>query len=277
MKRVLTGLLIAMLSHVALAGTRADVRKQVQASLLVTGTVDVGADGSVKSYSIDRSDVLPKPVDELIAKGVPNWKFEPATQNGNPVQTKAKMTLRIVAKYLDKDHMSITFGGAQFPKENVQPGENVSYKDRPQPKYPQEAIDARVSGTVYLLLRIGPHGEVQDVAAEQVNLALVDNEMKMKHWRTVLGETALRAARRWTFNTPTSGEHVHDAYWVARVPVRFNLLPMGAREVDTYGQWDVYVPGPVQPPLWPDKDKMFTGAPDAMAGEGLFQLTRVYA
>jgi hypothetical protein len=274
MKRLLAGWLMAVLSCVALAGTRADVRKQVQASMLVTGTVEVGTDGSVLGYTIDRSDRLPKPVDELIAKGVPTWKFEPATQDGHPVKAKARMSLRIVARYVDKDHMAITFGGAQFPKADEQPGASITYKDRKNPRYPQEAVEARVSGTVYLLLRVGPHGEVQDAAAEQVNLAIVDNETMMKHWRTVLGHTALSAVKNWTFNTPTTGEHVHDAYWIARVPIRFDLKPMGAggKEEDTYGRWDVYVPGPVEPPMWPDRDKMFTGAPDAMAGDGLFQL-----
>jgi hypothetical protein len=272
MKRMWMGSLMILLATATFAGTRADVRKQVQASMVVTGSVDVGADGSVLGYSIDRSDKLPKPVTELIAKGVPSWKFEPATRDGKPVPAKATMNLRIVARYLDEQHMSITFGGAQFPRADERPDESITYKDHPAPGYPKEAIDARVTGTVYLLLRVGQHGEVQDAAAEQVNLAVIANEFEMEHWRRVLGNTAVRAAKKWTFNPPTAGEHMHDAYWIARVPMRFTLSPMGSKEPDMYGQWDAYVPGPLQPVMWPDKDKMFTGAPDAMAGDGLFQL-----
>jgi hypothetical protein len=272
MKRLLIGLFCAVLSHAVFAGSLDAIRKQVQASTVVTGVIDVASDGHVLGYTIDRPEKLPEAVVGLIKQGVPTWKFEPAVQDGKPVQAKAKMSIRVVAKYLDKEHMTVGITGAQFEKANAQAGESVSYGDRAWPHYPADAVRARVSGTVYLLLRVGPQGQVEDAVAQQVNLALVDTEAGMEHWRKVLADASLRAAKRWTFHPPTSGEHLHDPYWVARVPVKFTLRSMGARKEGEYGQWDAYVPGPIQPVMWPDKDKMFSGAADAMAGDGLFQL-----
>jgi hypothetical protein len=272
MKRLWSGVLIATLSHAALAGNLDNVRKEVQASMLVTGTIDVAPDGNVAGYNIDHSDKLPKPVNELIAQGVPTWKFEPPTSDGKPVLAKANMSLRIVAKYLDKEHMALTIGGAQFGKKNVRPGEEVEYKDHSvKPHYPMEAARSRVSGTVYVLLRVRPDGQVQDAVAQQVNLKSIDTESGMEHWRKLFSDAALHAATRWTFTPPTIGTHVHDPYWVARVPVAFSVDRWDNGKND-YGKWNVYIPGPIQPVMWPDKDKMFTGAPDAMPGDGLYQV-----
>ena len=51
------------------------MRKQVEASMLVTGELVVAPDGTVKSYTLDRADKLPPEVRELLAKVVPGWEL----------------------------------------------------------------------------------------------------------------------------------------------------------------------------------------------------------
>ncbi|HEY0198759.1 MAG TPA: energy transducer TonB [Rhodanobacter sp.] len=272
MKHLLTGLLVALLSATVYAKGLDPALEQMRASMLLSGSIEVGPDGSVRSYSLDRADRVPAEVRGLVDKAAHVWKFEPILQDGKPAIAKAKMSLRIVATPVDNEHMTISIAGAQFGQKGNKPGEEVSYKDRAPPRYPMSAVQARVSGTVYLLLRVNRQGRVADALAQQINLDVRADKRSMERWRKVLGDAALRATSQWTFNPPTSGKHLHDDYWVARVPVVFNLRPSGMPIVDEYGKWRGYMPGPLQPVMWPDKDKMFSGAADAISGDGLFQL-----
>ncbi len=274
MKRLLLALLCVFLSGAVLAAGPAAVRKRVQASMLVTGTIDVALDGSVQGYVVDQSDKLPAPVVALIEKGERTWKFEPVLQDGKPVLAKAKMSLRIVAKPVaDKDY-SLSIAGAQFGTNA--PGETVSYKQTYQPIYPRSAVDARVSGTVYLLLLVGPQGQVENIATEQVNLGVVGSDMELNHWRRVLADAAMSAIKRTTFNLPTVGEQVAAGHWLARIPASFELHERGQRSVEPeYGTWVVYVPGPRQRVPWLDSSHAPSGNDvDALAA-GKIQLVGV--
>lgn len=268
MKRWLIGLFCVLLSGFALAAGPAAVRKRVQASMLLTGTIVVAPDGSVGSYAIDKAEKLPPVVTGVIAKSIPRWKFEPVLLNGKPVAAKTKMSLRLVARPVGDDSYSIGIGGAQFG-QNV-PGESITYKEPVRPVYPPQAARDHVSGTVYLLLRVGREGRVQEAEAEQVNLMVVDSDKGMERWRKVLADSALAAARRWTFNLPTSGEHMNDKYWVARVPVMYGLRPVN--ENDDYGKWQPYVPGPKQPVPWIDDPQLLSGNADALPDGGIYPL-----
>lgn len=269
MKRWLVGLFCALLSGAALAAGPAAVRKRVQASMLLTGTIVVAPDGSVRSYAVDKAEKLPPLVIGLIAKNIPKWKFEPTLLNGDPVAAKAQMSLRLVAKPVGGDSYSVSISGAQFGQNA--PGESITYKDRAKPTYPPQAARAHVSGTVYLVMRVGRQGQVQEVEAEQVNLVVVDSDKGMERWRKVLADSALAAARRWTFNLPTSGEHMNDEYWVARVPVTYAL---SAVHGDDYGEWQPYVPGPRQPVPWLDDRRLLSGNADALPDGDLHPLNR---
>jgi len=272
MKRWLIGLSCVLLSGAALAAGPAAVRKQVQASMLLTGTIVVAPDGSVRSYAIDQAEKLPPVVTGLLAKNIPQWKFEPILLDGKPVAAKAKMSLRLVAKPVGDDNYSIGISGTQFGQQV--PGESITYKDQVRPMYPPQAIRDRVSGTVYLVLRVGRQGQVQEAEAEQVNLVLVDSDKEMGRWRKVLADSALAAARKWTFNLPTSGGHVNDQYWVARVPVTYNLRRLGEIRGDGYGEWQPYVPGPRQPVPWIDDPRLLSGSADALPEGGIHPLER---
>jgi TonB family protein len=266
MKRWLIGLFCVLLSSAALAAGPAAVRKRVQASMLLTGTIVVAPDGSVSSYAIDKPEKLPPMVTGLIAESIPKWKFEPTLLDGKPVAAKAKMSVRFVAKPLGDDKYSVGISGTEFG-QNV-PGESITYKNRVAPTYPPQAANSRISGTVYLLLRVGRQGQVQEAVAEQVNLVVVDSDEELERGRKMLANSALAAARKWTFNLPTSGAHMNDEYWVARVPIAYDLMSGPLRD-DDYGKWQPYVPGPKQPVPWMDDQRLLSGSADALPDGGL--------
>ena len=270
MRRLLLGLFCVLLSSVTLAAGPNAVRKRAQASMLVTGVVEVAPDGSVHEYAIDQSDKLPPVVVDLIRKNVPAWTFGPVLVNGQPVVAKAKMSLRIVAKRIDDQHESIGIAGAQFGQEDDDATEHVSYKEHPAPRYPNLSLRAHVSGTVYVLARIDRQGQVADVAVEQVNLGVYASDNEMAEFRKDLAKASLAAVRQWTFNTPTHGKGIARDYWVARIPINYSVN--GYTPVAKYGQWQAYVPGPSEFVPWAHTDTLLAGSADATPDGSIQQI-----
>lgn len=231
-----------------------NVRKSAEASMLVTGSVEVNPDGSLHGYTLDHPEKLPPDVVGIIDKSIKQWEFKLSGPAKDVV--KASLNMRVVAKPAGDGKYMVSVAGTSFGNTRDADGTTatITSKDRVQPRYPQMAIQSRVSGTVYLLLRVGRDGTVQDAIAEQVNLEQYSTPLAMEKFRKALAEASLDAARHWTYTLPTTGTTVNDPYWVVRVPVNFNLNVNGSALVDRgYGHWEAYIPGPRQTAPWMDK------------------------
>ncbi|MET0331162.1 MAG: energy transducer TonB [Dyella sp.] len=267
MKRFLFGSLALLLCAHGWAADADAVRKRVESSMLLTGSIVIAPEGTVRSFQIDHTDKVPAPVLELLQKNVPQWTFEPVQQDGQPVNARATMDVRVVANQLADGNYALSIRGVHFGDDA--PGENVSSKTRVSPRYPVEAVSARVPGTVYLLLQVGRQGQVEGAIAEQVNLEAVGSDQEMARFRKVLADASLSAARRWTFNPPSTGRRVQADHWFVRVPVQFNLSGPGLHSRAGYGQWQTYVPGPRQVAPWAQESKLAEGSVDALPADGI--------
>ncbi len=261
---VVSGCLLLGLAHAG--GGAAAVRKAAEATMLVTGHIQVNPDGSLKSYTIDQSEKLPAPVREVIARAASRWEFQlsgPANEVVN-----ASMSVRVLAHSRPDGQFDLSIEGASFGDEGASKGFVVTYSHQLKPRYPGEAAVDGVSGTVYLLLQIGRDGTVIDQVAEQVNLDQYGNEAQMKHYRKVLATEALSATKQWTFNPPTAGEDVNAPYWVVRVAVEFDLNARSGSKSPDHGNWKLYVPGPRETAPW-EGQTLLSSAPDAIPDGGL--------
>lgn len=256
----------------ALASSAAAVARQAEASMLVTGTLVVAPDGSVRSYQLDHVAMLPTPVTDLIGKNVPQWRFEPVLLQGRPVAAKADMSLRIVARRSDDDRYALSIHGAHFGDRAHASG--IRRDHMVAPVYPAVAIHAHVSGLVYLVLKVDAQGKVDDVAAEQVNLGVADASRSMERWRDMLARASIRAARQWTFKLDTENQRKARDGLLLRVPVNYALHAWGEPRggQNRYGQWKVYIPGPRQPIPWFDHHSMLTDSADALPGGGVYPI-----
>jgi hypothetical protein len=270
MKRLLLGVFCVLLSGMALAGGPDAVHKSVQASMLITGSITVEPSGVVRSYTLDQSERLPLAVVDLIGKSTKVWKFAPTLVDGQAVAAKARMSLRIVAKPVDDGAFALSVASACFDDDSHddKPNAIISFKSHRPPNYPQSAANEGVSGTVYLLLLIGPDGRVKNVAAEQVNLRVIGSDREMDQWRRTLASTAVRGARHWTFNVPTSAKDDSRDH-IVRAPVTFLLF---GRPMARYGSWNAYVPGPRNQILWAVGSRLMAGSVDAVPAGGLSQV-----
>lgn len=249
------------------AGPRG-VAERAEAAMVVTGSVTVAADGTVRSYSIYRREALPQPVVDLIDKNAPAWRFEPVTLHGQAVAATADMSLRILATPLGNDEYRLRIRGAHFGKPDDTKGiHRLSFS---RPIYPQSVLHARVGGTVYLLLKLDDQGHVADMAAEQTDLDVAGPDHSMDRWRTALEHSALAAARTWEFTVPApiAGQHREDH--LVRVPVRYAIHLPGVDSRPHYGQWDVYIPGPLQIVPWASDPAMLSDSADALPDDGVF-------
>jgi hypothetical protein len=272
MNRILAlmlGLLVAFASHAA--GPRA-VRKTVESSMLVTGWVLIATDGSISKLELDGPDKLPTGVLSLVEQAGASWRFEPLLIDGVARKARARMSLRIAAKKIDAERYEVGIRSGYFGEEAMTPEERLARGDSIKPIamkppiYPEIAWKVGARGTVYVVLKIGREGTVQELFAEQVNLQVIGSENEMDRMRDMLAKSALNAARKWTFQLPAVGENAKEETWVVRVPVDFQFH---GYQRPSYGQWDSYVPGPIRRAPW---DTGFDSAqsPDAMIAGVLY-------
>ncbi len=131
---------------------------------------------------------------------------------------------------------------------------------------------------MYVVVKIGRDGKVEDAAIERVNLTVVASEGDLVTYREWLSRATLQAARRWQFLVPTAGPDKDRPFWQTRVPVAYTLL--GDKRYG-YGQWQPYVPGPKQDVPWRDagadnstNDAQIPGTLQPLGSRGLKLLTK---
>lgn len=257
-KAWIVAVVIASLPVLAGAASRSEIRKQVEYSMLVKGEIETDAEGGVGSVTVDRPDEFPAGLVDYVKQQVSEWKFEPVLVAGAPVRARSSMSLLIVAKKLANEDVSIGIRNASFGSTTRKAGEILSVLSMQPPVYPGAMKGKGVAGTVYVLLKIGRDGAVQDAAVEKVNLRVLGKEHAMQSWRASLSDAALKAARGWTFVVPTKGDLADDRFWSGWVPVNFELVNAEGEPVDArgntvaggYGKWKIYVRGPSQPIPW---------------------------
>lgn len=263
-------LLVALLLLVPLAvqpghaqNARA-MRKQAEATMLVTGHVDIDREGRVAAHALDKAERLPPYVASLIGRAVPQLRFEPLPDADAPL-ARARMSLRLVATQAGDGNMKIGIRSAHFGDDETRdPASVIRSRDLDPPDFPASVARIGGKGTVYLLVKVGRDGKPEDVFPEQVNLTAVANAKVMESIRRDLSKAAMAGARRWRFTPPTVGDEASRDSWVVRVPVDFAFA--GERDPG-YGEWRAYVPGPRSRPLWALPDPMGFSPDTLVAGQ----------
>ncbi|MCS4236931.1 energy transducer TonB [Stenotrophomonas sp. BIGb0135] len=229
------------------AQSRSQVLQQAEASMVLTGHIDIGPQGQVEGFTLDKRDKVNDALAGFVEGQVQHWRFEPVQVDGHPVKARTPVSIRLGGKVTDDGRQQVTLLAANFERYDPASTEDVTRLKASPPAYPKEVYSIGGRGDVLLLVQVGRDGKVIDVATEQVNLRLATNEAVMRRMRDKLSQVSMAAARKWTFRVPTTGERKDDASWTIRVPVHFALND--DREA-RYGRWDAYIPGPRQQAPW---------------------------
>lgn len=265
---VLGGTLAASPAQAASGAGPGSVRKQIESSLLVEGEVYIETDGSVSHLDLKKEDQLPGGVVKMVRDNALQWRFQPIQRDGQAVPAIAPMRLRVVARKLEGDRYEIALRGVNFERYDAKDPQSVAYEKLNPPSYPSDAFRSGAAGTVYLAVKVGRDGRVEDIVAEQVNLRVIASEGEMNRFRKLFADSAVAASRQWRFRVPTEGEAAAKPYWSVRIPVSYSL-DRGPSESD-YGKWVSYIPGPRQPVPWRDESKSTDIAPDTLVEGGVY-------
>ncbi len=270
---VMAALLLGGMPAAAVGGNVAAVRKQVESSLQVSGTVTIAPDGSVQAHTLDPKAPLGDALVVFLGTTIGKWRFEPVKVDDKVVTARVPMHLRLVARPAGDGNLNVSIASTHFGSRDKGDATDVvrSISMAP-PMYPRGALSMGGKGTVYLIVQVGRDGKVVNVDAEQVNLRVVGTDNQMESLRESFAKAAIRTATKWTFQIPTTGEEADDAAWLVRVPVSFTLDSPGHKQRDKSG-WESYVPGPrnMQMP-WAQEQLRIAGAPDAVPEGGLYPL-----
>jgi len=244
---------------------------QVVNSLSVSGTIEVDEQGKVSGHTIKDADAYDQAVLDLLDRNIARWTFKPVLVDGVARRARFDMYLRLEAKALDDKRFEVAIASAAFgSRENAAAQAQVASRDRVAPTYPTTENALGVGGTVVTVLKIGRDGKVEDVLVEQTNLKAVGTAGAMKQWRSDLERVSVAAARKWTFDVPTTGSRADWPYWCMRVP--FAFIPYGASGQSKPGQWESYVPGPRQAVKWARDGENPGQNADALPGGRAFPL-----
>lgn len=248
------------------AQTARAVRETAEASMTLTGKIDIGSDGHVTGFQLDHADKLPADLAAFVQRQVQAWQFRPAVENGTAVATQTPVTLRLLSQSSpDGAGDTVRVAGASFSKYDPDDTSRVTSSEIRSPAYPKTLAAMRAKGEVLLLLKVGRDGTVDDVVAEQVNLRVVGKENQMRQVRNEFARASVSTARSWTFRPPTTGKFKDAESWTVRIPVRYM---MGERT--PYGTWEAYIPGPRERAPWRTSQAGAEAAPDLLAAGGIY-------
>ncbi|MEG2804877.1 energy transducer TonB [Stenotrophomonas sp.] len=251
----------------AQAQSRQAVREQAEASMVLTGEIDIGTEGQVEGFRMDKRDQVHAGIAGFVEETVRTWRFQPVQVDGKAVQARSPVSIRLGGRINPDGTQKVTLLAASFERYDDNATDSVTRLKLPPPAYPEDVYYAGGRGDVLLLLQIGRDGKVLDVATEQVNLRTIATEPNMRRMRDKLSRVSMGAARKWTFKVPTTGEDKDDASWTVRVPVRFAFND--GRE-ERYGKWDAYIPGPRQQAPWRADKALLDDDGDLLPAGGVF-------
>lgn len=231
-----------------------DMRNQVVGSMRLTGTLVVGVDGAITAYAIDHSEKVPPEVLRHVARYVPRWRVIESGGAGNK-----RFSVRVMATPRGDGYFALSLVGESI-MEKQRPEEAITI-DRPRkrPSYPHSLARIGVSGTVYVVVKVGRDGEVEDFVTEQVNLNLVGTPAEVVKAQADFAAHTAAAVRQWKFRWPEAGPNASQPYLSVRVPVDYILNKRLG-----YAEWEYYVPGPRRTASWvQQEDGLALGAGEA--------------
>jgi len=210
-----------------------------------TGEVQIAPDGQVSDYRL-QSQLAPE-IATLVDRNVRAWRFKPIVINGAAVTAKTALHIRLNAEPQEgRDSYIVRVVSVDFGE----PRRNAQMK---APRYPEEAVKARLGAKVLLSLRLDDTGKVIDAQPYQTSLdARTRSEFQAEQWRRVFERASVAAAKNWqydlteTVNGKTIGTN-------AIVPIIYNIDEFGTAKSDA---WKAFVPGPVHPAPWSSPNRL---------------------
>src|SRR5262249_36016878 len=135
--------LLVMVAMPAMGQSSQQGRTQTEASMVVTGYVDIEADGTVSAHHIDRRGSLPGYVVSLVDNAAQAWRFEPQLVDGEAVAARARMSLRLLARPIDEkgSRLEVVIANGSFGEYSDSDTDQVTRRGEiSRPFYPDQLM-----------------------------------------------------------------------------------------------------------------------------------------
>ncbi len=222
----------------------AELERSLELSMVVSGDLDVDAEGRVQRYTLDHRDTLSPDLVRMLDGRIPQWRFAPMALSEGQAHSALRMHLRVYANRIgdQPDVFRMSVRGAGFlQRDDQRPDTDLLRYD---PRSRLSAYDSALRGIVYMAMRIGPEGRVMQAFVERVDLAMQGSANDMTQWRKNLARLTERQAKNLRFIVPTTGPDAGLNEWSGRLPVAYNI----AKPQD--GEWQAYYRGPETRAPW---------------------------
>lgn len=210
--------------------------QEAEYRLDIDGDIEIGPQGEVLNYRL-HSELKPA-VAKLVEQSVRRWRFEPVLVEGRPVIAKTGLHLEVLATPTPDT------SGYRLQVEQVWFGNAQTIERGRSPRYPEEALYARLGADVLLAVQVDDAGRVVQVHPYQTSLTAQTTERDAARWRKVFELASKKAVRGWRFELSEiiGGEPSGNTFFV---PIRYIIERSSARSL-----WRGVVPGPVNPIPW---------------------------
>lgn len=263
--------LIALVSQPLLAKQVEQAPIESVVAMQVDGWVSFDTLGQVEDYQITT------PVHESIRAGldgtVRKWKFHPVLVDGTPRRAKTRIRVTLAARQ-ESDGIHVKVDNVVFPSEQDEQTAKVDGRPEPitgktlrAPAYPVGLMQQGVAGAVLLAIRVGPDGRAAEVLAVQSMLYDVrGGASALRVGIRMLEQSAVSAAKDWTFNVPATAKTRTADEQTVTVPVKYL---MDKAKANLAGQWRTIVRVPKRAISWktPERGTQSVGVADAVSGE----------
>ncbi len=257
MQRVFVFVLLILFAGMSFAA-----KSPMEMSMLLEGEIQVSSQGQVARHEIKDADKVPSAVLNFVNASVESWEFEPPVVDGQSVALLNTMRILVVAQEKDDGSYELRIQSAAFsPADGSDTGYEVATEDMAAPRYPRDAARVGAGARVFLVLKIGRNGQVEDVFAEQINI--ITSGMRISSDRDLhaaFERASVETARRWKFIPPSRGEQADADYWTLRVPITYF---MGSAPRAAYGRWEPYLRTPRKAADWAGA-RLLASSPEAM-------------
>ncbi len=240
--------------------------------MVLSGHIEVTPEGAVSSLVLDQKAMVAPSIASFVEGTIGGWRFEPTLRDGQAVATRAPLRVRLRGKAAADGGYEISMTSVDFSEYDPKATDSVTQLHMTPPRYPEAAYRNGGQGEVLLLVKVARDGTVADVAAEQVNMAVVASERTLAKMRDILARASVSTARTWTFKPPTTGEDSTRDSWTVRIPVNFALNHDSNAEAERYGRWRAFIPGPRQSVPWHEADPVEQAGSDLLPEGGVYMV-----
>lgn len=261
-----------LLAGDANAQTARAVRATAEMSMVLSGRIEVTAEGAVSSLVLDQKSILAPGIASFVEGTIGSWRFEPTLRDGNAVAVRAPLRVRLRGTSKADGGYEVSMTSVDFSEYDPKATDSVTRVQMTPPRYPEEVYRSGGQGEVLLVVKIARDGTVADVVAEQVNMTVVARERTLAKMREMLAKAAVSSARTWTFNPPTTGEASTRDSWTVHIPVNFALGDDRNAGRERYGRWRTFIPGPRQAVPWRKADPIEQAGSDLLPEGGIYMV-----